>query len=56
MGRSKTLLRYDGQIWADERLPIYEAIHFRSIWGVSSSDIFVVGSQGAILHYTGAPR
>jgi len=47
---SSTVEIYDGSTWRSEDLPIQGA---HDIWGSSASDLFVVGSAGAITHYDG---
>ncbi len=51
---SNTILHFDGTSWSNETLPTPPDQWLRAIWGVSLSDIFVVGSEGVILHFDGA--
>ncbi len=45
------LLSYDGVSWSVAPLPVRG--NFEDIWGNSPTDVFVVGSRGAIAHYNG---
>lgn len=48
----RTILRYDGTAWTvmiDETTPG----RLNDVWGASESDVFAVGSGGAILYYDG---
>jgi hypothetical protein len=52
--RAYTILHYNGDTWAAMIIGTTEDI--RDVWGSSSSDVFVVGGSGTILHYPQPPR
>jgi hypothetical protein len=56
-GRNGFVWHYDGQAWADLPLPAglpldmnQDAPGFFKVWGGSSSDVWVVGDRGVVLH------
>jgi hypothetical protein len=48
----RTILRFDGKEWIKTGIDTNDKSLF-GIWGSSETDIFVVGEDGIILHYTG---
>jgi hypothetical protein len=50
--QTNALLHYDGQGWSFVPGGVFSPAP-AGIWGASVNDVFVVGSQGAVLHYDG---
>jgi len=56
VGAAPVVLRYDGTQWRHAGIPALERPRVRAffkVWGSSASDIWMVGQNGAILHYDG---
>jgi hypothetical protein len=51
LGSLKGLLHWDGTTWSRALEP--ESMLLLDVWGVSSYDLWAVGSDGAIFHYDG---
>lgn len=45
-----TILHYDGNTWKTQASSTQR---LRDVWGISETDIFIVGENGTILHYDG---
>ena len=50
----QTLLHYDGTDWSPVTLGFKPEGQFTEMWGTSERDVFLVGSEGMILHYDGS--
>jgi len=52
-----TLLHYDGESWEAREIPDLERANvfaFFKVWGSSADNVYVVGQNGAVLHYDGS--
>lgn len=55
VGKSGTLLRWNGTAWSTAELPATAAkAYLNAIWGSSADDIWVVGKEGTIVRFDGA--
>lgn len=56
--RYYTILRYNGSQWSrmtkTPKVPMGHTGTLRAVWGVSVNDVWAVGDDGIILHYTGS--
>jgi hypothetical protein len=50
--QTNALLHFDGQGWSFVPGGVFSPV-LQGIWGASANDVFVVGSQGAVLHFDG---
>ena len=46
------MLHYDGTTWHD--VLVRDSRGYSGVWGAWPSDVYAVGSYGAIVHYDGA--
>jgi hypothetical protein len=47
------ILRFDGSSWTETRYGS-DGLHLKAAWGTGPNDVFAVGDEGTILHFTGA--
>jgi serine/threonine protein kinase len=53
IGKSGTLLRWNGVAWKDAGANINKDYYLNAIWGSGADDIWTVGKSGVILHWNG---
>jgi tRNA A-37 threonylcarbamoyl transferase component Bud32 len=53
IGKSGTVLRWNGAQWKDSGANINKEYYLNAIWGSAADDIWVVGKSGVILHWNG---
>ena len=51
VGDAGTAIKYDGQDWTSENIPVNNRLH--GIWGASPNNIYVIGDNATILHFDG---
>lgn len=52
-----TILRYDGTSWTEVTIPELQKANVRAffkVWGTSADNVYMVGQNGAVLHWDGA--